>query len=1323
MPDLSFASFNARSFEQLAQALSAKVLGPGAMIFGDGPDGGREASYKGTVPYPNVTSPWSGHVVMQAKFRQREESGTDADWLARQLTTELERYADPSAQRLLPNYYILVSNVRLSSIEGTRRKGGQQKVQEVFERLGAPLGIKELHVWHADKLSVLLDDAPDILRSYEGWLGPREVLSSAFRYFQARTPDFGATMTRYLQRELRTQRETRLQQAGHVGDGGSNLEDLFVDLPCEGDALDPAQRAQTAVTTVTESVPLALATLLDRFAVRLAPSAAQKRNENDRASPTPARQILIGGPGQGKSTISQFAGQIMRWRLLEGDPLVSPDVSLVLRSVAEGAARMRIPLEGVRRYPVRVDLPAFADELDRAGSRGERLSLLAHIARHIGSVADGHVGIEDMRGWLGAFPWLVLLDGLDEVPDSGNRAGVLRAINEFWDEATPLDADVAMVVTTRPQGYNDDLDPRSHLKLELIRLDTGHALAYAERLAALKLGDQERRARVLARLAEAAANPTTSLLMISPLQVAILFQLVDQRGQAPTDRWTLFDDYLDVVMKREQEKPGPGGEVVRSRERSIRNLLRQAGLLLHVDAERDGAAASFVTPEQLRRLVGDVLAEEGHEAEDVDRIAAEVVTAATDRLVFLEQRAEGQIAFEVRSLQEYAAAAALMSGREGLVQDRLRTIAGHVHWQHVYRIAASKAFSDNDAEHFRDTILAINRELDDADLGSKTIRRGAEISLDLLEDGLAADQPRYRRALAAHALDTLKLGPEEAGERLADVLAELGEAFSRVELGSRSASGERQERIASWRLIVALVDLDLGWADDFAIRSWPRDGDRAAEALLCGAVPGTGTRLFDRFRRAIGEARPAVLLSELNRRNQSTSHQAADSIKEAFAAIRSLSEGGRDSEKLEVGLFAPATSHLRFITTSIDRPPPRWVTEPPTNRWTASKAVQAFIEQPSCDALATFARGLSDSQLLEDLRALPLPWPLETLTLLADRGMTTGQLEDRAANGGFGDFEGWRTAEKRLVDAGLQEADLAIWQTGQFFDERIASAGAPHFRSISRSHPRPTSMSWLAKLASAGARMQPGQPANLVRFVVRACTADGGVETTSPDVLMKLALDPAHEGLFSPELLSLVDPVQLAGADVIASLAERGQGGLLRVGNMKSSKPIDEELIRLAISERMPGLLPAVVAAMAARPADLFAKATDLRDLAFALRDDLHRPVRESAALVLMMTGDLDGMEVVQSLFDGEDDSVERHAAFKLAESGALPEKVAQKVFALAVPAFEAASGKVRADAIRALRRLHNGRPSGIADTARWIALGLPSKLQMRLQEHKAETI
>ena len=109
-------------------------------------------------------------------------------------------------------------------------------------------------------------------------------------------------------------------------------------------------------------------------------------------------------------------------------------------------------------------------------------SLLAYILERIKKRTNQTISISDFRRWLGAFPWLLILDGLDEVPASSNRQEVLNSILEFWVDAAETGADVLVLATTRPQGYTDDFSPSQYSHNWLVPLSVERATHYANRL-------------------------------------------------------------------------------------------------------------------------------------------------------------------------------------------------------------------------------------------------------------------------------------------------------------------------------------------------------------------------------------------------------------------------------------------------------------------------------------------------------------------------------------------------------------------------------------------------------------------------------------------------------------------------------------------------------------------------------------------------------------------------------------------------------------------------------------------------------------------------
>ncbi|MGV9266520.1 tetratricopeptide repeat protein [Kitasatospora sp. NPDC003701] len=181
MTSYALAGLGAQRFEQLSQALALKTLGVSVEIFGDGPDGGREATFQGLTHFPSADAPWTGYGVLQAKFRSRPEgTGKDADWLIRHIRAELDAWGDPASNRVrngrLPDYLLFTTNVVLSPGAGN---GGIDRVhaavRERVDQLGLP--VKGWDVWHYDKICRLLDNNEDVRHANADAVLPGDVLA------------------------------------------------------------------------------------------------------------------------------------------------------------------------------------------------------------------------------------------------------------------------------------------------------------------------------------------------------------------------------------------------------------------------------------------------------------------------------------------------------------------------------------------------------------------------------------------------------------------------------------------------------------------------------------------------------------------------------------------------------------------------------------------------------------------------------------------------------------------------------------------------------------------------------------------------------------------------------------------------------------------------------------------------------------------------------------------------------------------------------------------------------------------------------------------
>ena len=750
---VEFGNFSAQSFERMIQALSVNILGPGIVVFGAGPDGGREATFEGAVPFPSLEDKWNGYIVVQAKCREVPKGDArDASWLISQLKAEFGKYQKNKRLRR-PEYYIIATNITLSP---EAKNGGRAKVDRLIEQYQKKLKFKAAAIWAADDLKAHLENARDVRISYSAWLTPGDVLAELIDLVAR--PKLKDVLPLALARDLRQERDIRLRDAGQETEKPVYLHDLFVDLPFvhemqvqnepeedeEEDEDEDEELFETSDDRKEGSRKI-VAEILRRAADKLDSEfiTCCRRLNKDRSLPLPNRIVILGGPGQGKSTLGQFLAQVARARLLSHhlSARLNPQTADLVLPVLERARIEGLPLSGPARFPIRVDLPLYADALQKA--EGSGVSLIAFMAARLSRDVDHAITATDLRHWLSGCPALIILDGLDEVPPSGNRAQLIKSIDALWDDLSLAKSDALVVVTTRPQGYNDDLSSRYWQHWELSPLSAPNALNFARRLSEVRLSDPDRREAILTELTRAANDFSTMLLLTTPLQVTILFGISLLKGAIPQDRWELFERYYTLLRDREAQKTGPDAQLIRDYKRQIDTVHYQAGFILHVVSEVAGAANPHLSIEQFRALVVRLLSEEEYTPDEISRISGQLVRIATERLVLLACRVEARIAFDVRSLQEFMAAAQIAAFSTTVVVQRLRAVALSAHWQHVFRIAASKIFSVAELSPLRAEVVAICHALDNGDQGEdgRLVRSGARLALELLHDGLAHTAP------------------------------------------------------------------------------------------------------------------------------------------------------------------------------------------------------------------------------------------------------------------------------------------------------------------------------------------------------------------------------------------------------------------------------------------------------------------------------------------------------------------------------------------------------------------------------------------------------
>jgi hypothetical protein len=1049
MNEFDFSGLSSRSFEQLTQALALKVVGPGVTVFGDGPDGGREATFNGKVPFPHITDCWDGYGVIQAKYNTRPHGDArDGIWLGNELSKDLTKYVQRTRNLKCPDYFILCSNVILTPVDTV---GTKDKITAIFSRFQKQLPIRDYRIWDYDQLCSFLRANEDVRRGYLAWISSGDVLAEAMNLLRTRKPEFESTIANFLQKEFLADQYANLEQAGHSEKDQTPLAKVFVDLPAYRERFPepPGHRPDTQGDGIVNRL-LEVGSAKLAFRSDKKPRLGDNSDENLRG-----RYVLIGGPGQGKTTVGQFLTQLYRASILLRRPesTLTFETHRALSDLKHQCCQEQIITPCGRRFPLRVVLNKLATELSSNDPNIKCNSLLDYLTKQISKLTDRSVSADDFREWLAAYPWLLVLDGLDEVPASSNRDEVLDAIQNFWVDAAGSDADVLVVATTRPQGYNDDFSPALYGHWWLAPLSREQALHYAARLVEERhKADAERRSKIMGRLKRAADQEATSRLMRSPLQVTILAALVDQIGQAPRDRWRLFHEYYGVIYRRETERDIPAASILSDYKKDIDAIHERVGLILQAESERRGGTSAELTYEQLERIVGDRLETQGHEGETLKALKKAILQAAEQRLVFLVGLEAKRYGFEIRSLQEFMAAEALVRDTDDVVVARLREIAPIINWRNVFLIAAGKCFSER--EHLSDLFHGICAQLNDLenDMSQGSTLAGSQLALEILEDGLlVATQPRQARLIAREAMRLATLPQTALHRRLAAVYEVPLAGVFKEALTKFLQNEDSEEYLRAWTILISLTERRIAWAEDASDRNWPSEAikiERILRAIAGGPLvrrSSVGNWLVRRINANAKFLSPSVLYSVCGLGNPPLGLDSwiSSGIKVFYPFTSPDKERvivrfpiGKGNGTLRVQSISHTTSDVASFLSEPDL----------SKKWLLSLSLARFLDNPSPDALAAALEIIAATfRQSEDFWPhYYTPWPLASILVKSQTAQQLTDMARHASQGKLGTRDDWIAAENRWITRGLTREDLSHqFNEGLPFDSSIRSIGLP----------------------------------------------------------------------------------------------------------------------------------------------------------------------------------------------------------------------------------------------------------------------------------------
>ncbi len=394
-----------REFEHIIQALVVRHFGATSLVWGDGPDGGREATFEGLLRDPYTGEEKVGYLVVQAKFLQRPHSDTAAQqaWATRHLQSELATY-EKSPSRRTPGAYIYATNAVLSPRGG----GGKDRVVDLLTAFRNRYGLLFAVPWDYDQLGALLDESEGLTTKY-GWLiAPAELLHATLRRVNSET-GFAAAPA-ILQRELLRESAARLTSYLTPRLSPNSVTSVYVDLPV---------RSSGTSGPVTAHGDLGYA--LHQLLIGLTGA---------------TRVVVTGGPGQGKTTLVQTLTQVHRAALLSAiDPQLLSQAALQESDrVAAMLRRLALPAlsaAGTARFPFWIDAVAFAEHLEH--SPEAMRSVWHFLADRYATLTKMPVDALSLRQFASRNPTLLVIDGYDEMAFF-RQAATAEHIAEFLDD-------------------------------------------------------------------------------------------------------------------------------------------------------------------------------------------------------------------------------------------------------------------------------------------------------------------------------------------------------------------------------------------------------------------------------------------------------------------------------------------------------------------------------------------------------------------------------------------------------------------------------------------------------------------------------------------------------------------------------------------------------------------------------------------------------------------------------------------------------------------------------------------------------------------------
>jgi HEAT repeat protein len=396
--------------------------------------------------------------------------------------------------------------------------------------------------------------------------------------------------------------------------------------------------------------------------------------------------VVIGGPGVGKSTLTRFLArsfsldrEAMKERLGDRSGWGDHDLTPIV-----------LPLAGYTDARARQQDLSLRDYLD---------DILVHCG---GEALQAAMDQELQAGRV-----FLLLDGVDEIPDSRERILVVKAVDRFLADH----AANRFLLTSRPYGYVRLAGDIPHFSLPNFSPGQVETFVHQWQRAferwrhpqATDLAKAEKEAKGM--LEEIQRNPKVFELATNPLMLVILALIRHEQARLPEERVQLYDRAVKTLMDTWNRSRSLAGIDVGGVHLPINNLVRVWGAV--AEWTRHTKPTWVVHRAELTRKLVEILRDQELDEDHPEATAESYLNAAADRAGLLEERGKDIFAFWHPTFEEFLAAVELTTPSSRAIE-RILPLRDDPRWREVILLAVGYlGIVQRDRETATDLVEAI----------------------------------------------------------------------------------------------------------------------------------------------------------------------------------------------------------------------------------------------------------------------------------------------------------------------------------------------------------------------------------------------------------------------------------------------------------------------------------------------------------------------------------------------------------------------------------------------------------------------------------------